>query len=161
MNADKILETFNKFQVDYLLIGGVNFMLRHEAILTFDIDLWIDDTEENLRRCSAALAALDAEWGQTDADWGLVAAKPPGWLSRQGVYSLHSPHGAIDIFRYVTGLADWQSSFATAKAEATSGGVAYHGISDEDMLRCQLALDAGAQKASRIKRLEQELKKAP
>lgn len=101
MNIDLILGTFNRHGVDYLLLGGMNFFLRHQQVLTFDIDLWIEDVPANLRRCEAALAALDAEWGITDADWGLVAQKPAGWLDRQHVYSLHSPHGAIDIFRSV------------------------------------------------------------
>ena len=48
----------------YLLIGGVNFMLHHEPIIHFDIGLWIDDTEENLCRCSAAFAGLNAEWAR-------------------------------------------------------------------------------------------------
>jgi hypothetical protein len=159
MNADRILATMNQFGVAYLLIGGVNFMLRHEPILTFDMDLWIEDSDENRTRCEQALAALDAEWGETDADWGPVAKKSAGWLTRQAVFCLHSPVGAIDIFRRVHGLADWQSSFQRSVAEATSSGIGYHGISDSDMLLCQLALDASAQKASRIQTLQAKLGK--
>jgi len=161
MNADKILDTMNQFGVAYLLIGGVNFMLRHVPILTFDVDLWIEDSNENRARCEQALVALDAEWGQTDADWGPVAKRPAGWLGSQAVFCLHSPTGAIDIFRRVKGLADWQSSFQRSVAEATSTGVGYHGISDNDMLLCQLALDAAMQKASRIQTLQAKLKGNP
>jgi hypothetical protein len=38
MNIDHILQTFNTCEVDYLLIGGMNFLLRHEPVLTYDID---------------------------------------------------------------------------------------------------------------------------
>jgi hypothetical protein len=31
MNVDKILGTFGDCGVDYLLIGGMNFLLRHEC----------------------------------------------------------------------------------------------------------------------------------
>lgn len=158
MNADKILETMNQFGVAYLLIGGVNFMLRHEPILTFDVDLWIEDSDANRTRCEQALAVLDAEWGETDATWEPVVKKPAGWLSRQAVFCLHSPAGAIDIFRRVQGLGDWHSSFRRSVAEATSSGIGYHGISDSDMLQCQLALDASAQKAHRIQKLQAKLK---
>ncbi len=161
MNADRILATMNQFSVAYLLIGGVNFMLRHQPMLTFDVDLWIEDSDENQARCEQALASLDAEWGETDATWEAVAKKPAGWLTRQAVFCLHSPHGAIDIFRRVHGLADWQSSFQRSVAEATSSGVGYHGISDGDMLQCQLALDASAQKASRIQTLQAKLQGMP
>jgi hypothetical protein len=81
MNADQILTTMNQFGVAYLLIGGMNFLLRHEpSLLTYDVDLWIENTPENRKRCESALAALDAEWGATDADWGPVAQRQSGWL---------------------------------------------------------------------------------
>jgi hypothetical protein len=50
MTVDQILETFNRRQAGYLLIGGMNFLLRHQPVLTFDVDLWVADTPENLRR---------------------------------------------------------------------------------------------------------------
>jgi hypothetical protein len=161
LNAGEILATMNQFGVAYLLIGGMNFMLRHAPILTFDLDLWINDTNENRAKCELALASLDAEWGETDATWTPVAQKTAGWLSRQGVYALHSPHGAIDIFRAVDGLEDWASSFRNAVAETTPGGVEYYGISDADMLRCQLALETHFQKAARIQALRKTLKDLP
>ncbi len=161
MNVDHILDTFNREGVRYLLIGGMNFLLRHQPVLTFDVDLWIEDTSENRRRCEAALANLDAEWGRVDADWGPVADKASGWLDQQAVYCLNSPHGAIDIFRSVRGLSDWQTSLQSAIQEQTSTGTKYHGLGDADMLRCQLALDPAVQKQDRIRVLEQELKKNP
>lgn len=38
MNVDHILATFNAHRVDYILIGGVNFLLRHEPVTTYDIE---------------------------------------------------------------------------------------------------------------------------
>ena len=34
MNIDHILQMFNASEVEYLLIGGMNFLLRHEPVLT-------------------------------------------------------------------------------------------------------------------------------
>jgi hypothetical protein len=143
--------------VDYLLIGGANFLLRHQSYTTFDIDLWIDDTTANRARCEAALAALNAEWGRTDADWGPVAAKPAGWLNQQPVFCLISPHGMIDVFRSVKGLADWRQSFPRAAHEQTAAGTKYHGLGDADMLQCQLVLDPAQQKQDRIRVLQTAL----
>src|SRR5687767_6206542 len=126
MNVDYILSTFHQHQVDYLMIGGMHFLLRHSPILTYDVDLWIEDSDANRVRAEGALAALDAEWGRTDADWEPVAAKPAGWLSAQGVYCLNSPHGAIDIFRQVAGLGDWHTSVQSAVATSTMGGISYY-----------------------------------
>ena len=63
MNINDILQTFNASEVEYLLIGGMNFLLRHEPVLTYDIDFWIWDTAANLARCDTALRQLDAAWG--------------------------------------------------------------------------------------------------
>jgi hypothetical protein len=37
MNVDEILRTLNQEHVDYLLIGGMNFLLRHLPELTYDV----------------------------------------------------------------------------------------------------------------------------
>jgi hypothetical protein len=38
MNVDAMLRVLNEEQVDYLLIGGMNFLIRHLPELTFDVD---------------------------------------------------------------------------------------------------------------------------
>jgi hypothetical protein len=157
MNIDKILETFNRHEVDYLLIGGVNFLLRHSPVLTYDVDLWIDDTAPNRDRCEKSLAELQAEWGTSDPDWGPVAQKRRGWISRQGVFCLTSHFGAIDIFRTVKGLASWTDCRARSQPGSTAAGVSYFALSDADMLQCQLALPAGERNQERIRVLKQSL----
>ncbi|HEX5102858.1 MAG TPA: hypothetical protein VFV87_03555 [Pirellulaceae bacterium] len=157
MNVDHILSTFNQHQVEYLMIGGMHFLIRHAPLLTYDVDLWIEDSEANRAKAERALAALDAEWGTTDADWGPVAAKSVGWLDRQPIFCLNSPHGAIDIFRAVAGLTGWHSAAQYAISGTTAGGVPYRGLSDADMLQCQLALDPGQRKQDRIAILKQKL----
>jgi hypothetical protein len=156
MNVDHILSAFNEAKVDYILIGGMNFLLRHSPILTFDVDIWIDDSPDNRTRCEDALARLNAEWGETTTDWKRTSKFAPGWLDRQNVFCLNSPHGAIDIFRSVTGLADWRSSAARAAKETTLRGTSYRGLSDADMLACQLALEPGQRKMERVKFLSQQ-----
>ena len=152
MNVDLILRMFGDLGVEYLLIGGMDFLLRHEPVLTYDIDLWIRDTPENLVRCDTALQKLDAEWGATEQEWRPVATQP-GWLIRQSVFCLTSPSGAIDIFRTVTGLPSWEECNARAYAGTTAGAAAYRGLCDEDMLACQLALPVEQRRQSRIEAL--------
>lgn len=157
MNADHVLETLNAHSVAYLLVGGVNFLLRHKPVLTYDIDVWIEDTRENLGRCERALSELQAEWGADEQDWAAVAERAPGWLAVQGVFCLTSPHGAIDVFRFVKGLDSWSESRARAFRGLTAGGVGFLGLSDEDMLRCQMALPEGSRNTERIRLLQQAL----
>jgi len=154
MDLDRILNTFNKHQVGCLLIGGMNFLLRHDPVLTFDVDLWIEDTPENRGRTEDALAELDAQWGLSEQDWKPVAQHRRGWLSCQGVYCLTSAVGAIDIFRTVQGLASWRECRSRACAGTTGSGTPYWGLSDADMLQCQLALPEPQRKQDRIRTLK-------
>ena len=160
MNVDRILEAFNSGHVEYLLIGGMNYMLRHEPQLTYDVDIWINDAKENRARCEAALKEIEAEWGADEHEWGPVAQLPQGWLGRQAMFCLTSPHGAVDVFRAVSGLDSWDACNARAVAGATTGGIRFRGLSDEDMLRCQEALPASVRKEERIRVLRSKLKKS-
>lgn len=156
MNIDRILQTFNVCEVEYLLIGGMNFLLRHEPVLTYDIDFWIRDPAANLARSDAALRQLDAAWGRTEDSWRPVSEQA-GWLGRQSVFCLTSPAGAIDIFRAVTGLPSWESCRERAVAGQTASGVEYRGLCDEDMIACQLALPEGQRRQTRIESLRRAI----
>lgn len=154
MSVDAILAMMNRFQVQFLLIGGMNFALQHLPVLTFDVDLWIEDTPANRQRCHLALSELQAEWGKDDQDWKRVAERTQAdWLVGQAVFCLASPDGAVDIFREVPGLTDWQSAFDRSAEHTTDAGVPYRGISDADMLACQLALPQAQRKHERIRYL--------
>lgn len=157
MNVDHVLETLNRNQVAYLLIGGMNFLLRHAPVLTYDVDVWIEDMPENLRRCERALGELQAQWGASDDDWEPVADKPAGWLGRQPLFCLTSPHGSIDVFRSVKGLGPWAESRVTAQTSETGGGVAFMGLSDADMLKSQIALPEAERNQDRIRALKKAL----
>ena len=157
MNVDHILSVMNGHQVRTLLIGGMNFLLRHKPVMTYDVDFWIEDTELNRRACELALTDLKAEWGVTEDAWGAVALLPSGWLGRQSVYCLGSPYGAIDVFRSVRGLSCWATSFSVSVVGRTAEGVEYRGLSDEDMLACQLCLEPESRKEDRIRELRKAL----
>ena len=159
MNVDEILKTLDRHQVACLLIGGVNFLMQHAPVLTYDIDFWIEDTADNRRCCERALAELQAQWGASGEEWGPVAEKKSGWLDCQGVYCLASPYGAIDIFRSVAGLRSWSECRARARTLRTGAGHAVAGLSDEDMLQCQLALSENERKPERIRALRKRLER--
>ena len=154
-NPGPILETFSRHRADFVLIGGVNFLIRHQPVTTFDTDLWIADTEENLVRVVAALVELGAEWGESISTFGPVP-RDPAWLKRQSVFCLTSRAGAIDIFRSVLGLESYAACAARA-VETTCDGVTFRALSDRDMLACQLALPESERRLDRIAYLERLL----
>jgi len=157
MNVDHILKVLDRNKVAFLLIGGINYLLRHKPVLTYDVDIWIEDSDKNIRRCETALSQLKAEWGETDDDWMPVAKRSPGWLKLQMVFCMTSPDGAIDVFRQVKGLKDWRACFERS-VSAKTGGISFRGLSDQDMLKSQKALSKPDQKQDRIRTLNRAIR---
>jgi len=159
MNVDAILRSFAHHQVNAILIGGMNFLLRHQPVVTFDVDLWVKDTDENLIKVSAALHELRAEWGRDEQSWKPVP-DGFGWLRRQSMFCLTSAHGAIDIFREVEGLRDDYDVYRDRCNECyTASGIHYASLSDRDMLACQMALPEEGRRLDRVVYLENLLKR--
>lgn len=160
MNVDEILQTLADEQVDYLLIGGMNFLLRHLPELTFDVDLWVRDDADNLPRLNRALRRLGAQWGRTEAAWAPVP-DDWRWLRTQGLFCLTTLHGALDLFRDVRGL---EGRYAECRARGlparTATGVPYLGLSDEDMIACQEALPPAERHPHRLEVLRAALRRA-
>lgn len=156
MNVDSILAAFNQAGVEFVLIGGMNFLLNHKPILTFDVDLWVDDTGENLAKVNIALRMLKAEWGRTAETFAEISSDP-SWLEQQMMFFLYTPAGDLDIFRAVRGLESYAQCRERTKVRLTPAGVPYRSLSDHDMLLCQLALCDEDQKLDRIRVLRKAL----
>ncbi len=157
MNVDLVLATFNARSAQYILIGGMNFFIVHQPVTTFDVDLWVNDTDPNLGAVHAALVDLEAEvsFSPKGDDWRLISGlSSPGWLRRAPVFCLNSPHAPIDIFRFVPGL---EEGFAQLEPRCpmrqTPTSVPFRSLSDELMIRCQLALPEAERKQDRLRAL--------
>ncbi len=160
MNVDEMLRALDAEQVDFLLIGGMNFLLLHLPELTFDVDVWVRDDAENLVRLNSALIRLGAEWGRTEAEWSPVRADWR-WLQAQGVFCLTTAHGALDIFRDVRGLEGrYQDCKARGVRSQTAAGIPFTGLSDRDMLACQEALPGGERRDRRMQVLREAIRRA-
>jgi hypothetical protein len=157
MNVDAILQAFNETNARYMLIGGMNFFLRHEPVSTFDVDLWVQDSSENKSKVTESLVRLKAEWGPTEQQWKPVTADP-SWMTGQGCFCLTSAAGAIDIFLDVHGLeGKFEECYQRAIRTKTLSGTEYIALADVDMLRCQEALPPGLRKTDRIRVLQSKL----
>jgi hypothetical protein len=160
MNVDEILQTLNEEAVDYILIGGMNFLLRHLPELTFDVDIWVRDEPSNLARLNSALQRLGAEWGPTEAQWAPVSSDSK-WLQSQVVFCFTTRHGALDVFREVRGLeGQYEKCRQRALPSRTSTGVMLTGLSDRDMLACQEALPQSERKERRVQVLREAIRQA-
>lgn len=152
-----ILRTLQALEVEYLLIGGMNFFLAHQPVSTQDIDVLIEDSEDNRRRCELALTAMDAEWGKSDSDWGYVRDKAPGWLSQQQVYCLLTNFGPLNIFRSVKGVVSFKEAKQRASVKLLDDQVSVSLLSARDLLECQLVLPEGSRRLDRVAYLKKLL----
>ena len=159
MNVDEILQALNGEQVDYLLIGGMNFLLRHLPELTYDVDIWVRNDAANLERLNRALRRLGAEWGRTEAEWHPVP-EDWRWLEGQSLFCLTTRHGALDVFRDVRGLEGRYAECRDRRVPSATGtGVKFIALSDEDMLACQEALPPGERKLRRMDVLREAIRR--
>ena len=157
MDVDRFLRVFAAHQAEVILIGGMNFYLRHQGGMTFDIDFWIEDTAQNRARINSALLELEASWGKNEETWGPVPAAPE-WLEEQTVFCLTTSAGALDLFREVKGLEGrFHECYERSEIHRTSEGTPYRSLNEEDMLACQLALPEAEQRLDRVRRLREIL----
>lgn len=165
MNVDLILSTLNRHGADYVLIGGMNFFLVHQPVVTFDVDIWIADLPANHQAVHAALVELQAEvsFSPHGEDWRpLRVEEPPDWLIRRPLHCLYTPHGPVDVFREVAGL---EAGYAVLREQCplrqTPTGVPFRSLSDALMIQCQLALPEGLRKLDRLRALGYEVRPTP
>jgi len=55
---EDLLELLGRFEVHYLIIGGLAFIYHAKPRFTKDMDLWIDPEPANIARANEALAAF-------------------------------------------------------------------------------------------------------
>jgi len=157
MDVEHILRTLNSHGVEYILAGGMNFLLNHTGPLSYEVGLFINDTEANRSELNFALQELGCAWGPDSEHWKTITGGPQ-WLDRQPVFCLTSPHGAIDIFRAIKGLEDgFEACKNRAEIRSMQDGEMYYSLSDEDMLRSQLALPETEERKQRIETLRKSI----
>ena len=150
----RVFSAMNTNGVSYLLVGGLNYFLRHKPVTTQDIDLFIDDSPQNRQLCEIALIELGAEWGRRDEDWDKVSAKPKGWLSGQSVFCLLTRFGPVDIFLSLPGLPSFSEALLRSVSFEIEQSIQVRLISTEDLLACQMAIPEVYRKRERIAHLQ-------
>ena len=118
-----LLSAFAEEQVDYLLVGGQAVALHGVPRFTKDADLWLRDTDENLRRAKRALDSFGA---------------PPGTLRaldearNLDVVWMGHPPARIDLMKQVPG-GDFEAAYR-ARATFAVAGVTISCVSKADLI---------------------------
>ncbi len=53
---EDLIDLFNTFNVHYVIIGGMAFIYHAKPRYTKDIDFWVENSPDNIRRANKALA---------------------------------------------------------------------------------------------------------
>lgn len=99
---------FNRYEVEYIVVGGYAVIVRGYSRSTGDIDIWVNKTLDNFKRLQKAIqhfglptsAVKESEFFSEDYD----------------VFSFGKPPYAIEIMTAVKGL-DFGSTFINSSIE--------------------------------------------
>ena len=127
----ELLQLFNEFGVEYLIVGGFAVMKYGEPRYTKDLDVWVDNSAQNSGRTVEALKRFGAPLERDN----ITAAT---FTEKQVVYQIGIAPVRIDILTEITGV-----KFADAwkrKVASVFFGVPVHFISFDDLVANKRAL---------------------
>jgi hypothetical protein len=127
----ELLQLLNKFEVEYLIVGGFAVMKYGEPRYTKDLDVWVHNSAQNALRVVAALKKFGAPL-ENDG------VTPATFSGKQVVYQIGIAPVRIDILTEITGV---QFPDAWGKRVAsTFFGVPVNFISWNDLVANKQAL---------------------
>lgn len=107
LDPEAIFASLARYEVEYVLIGGLAAVLHGSPLPTLDADICPARHPENLARLAAALVDLDARLRTSDTPGGVPFPRDADFL------------GSVDLLNLVTRAGDLDIAFLPA------GGVDY------------------------------------
>ena len=99
----------NKYNVEYVLVGGYAVILRGYSRSTGDMDLWINKTQNNFSALQKALM----EFGIPDT----AVPEEKFFSESYDVFSFGKPPYAIELLTALKGVTSFDEVFETATIE--------------------------------------------
>ena len=125
-----LLREFNARKIKYLIVGGYAVSYFTEPRVTKDLDIFIDTSDENVKRVYEALAAFGAPLaGMTPNDF-----QDPAWG-----YQIGLPPSRIDILQELTAI-NFQSAWDAGEEGMIDSNIPVRYISVDDLIKNKLAL---------------------
>jgi predicted nucleotidyltransferase len=121
----ELLQLLNKFEVEYLIVGGYAVMKYGEPRYTKDLDVWVHNSPQNSLRVVGALKKFGAPLERD----GITAET---FAEKQVVYQIGIAPVRIDILTEITGVEfpdAWRKRVAS-----TFFGVPVQFISRDDLM---------------------------
>lgn len=98
-----VIDTLNRHDVRYVVVGGVAATLHGSPLRTGDTDICPDSRPDNLEKLAGALRELKARIRTEGVDGGLPFACDAVFLSRSTLLNLETDAGDVDLTFAPTG----------------------------------------------------------
>lgn len=104
LDAQRILEGLARYEVDFVLVGGLAAQTHGNTRMTNDVDVIPAPEPDNLARLAAALRALDARVLNPGHEGIEIEAS---MLPRATIWQFATRHGDIDVLHEAPGAAPY------------------------------------------------------
>lgn len=130
-DVDEIAAVLAKFQVDYVLIGGVAAIYQGSDLLTHDFDVVPDKADDNLARLTRALLDLNAEVSFV----GKLPRFPDGdWLKSAMTWTFETRLGSFDVLFAPAGAREYSELLASSTITLLDDGTEVRVASLDDLI---------------------------
>ena len=120
---DVLFETFNRHNVEYIVVGGLAAVVHGAEVNTRDLDLVVEQSKANLDRVADALQELQArritDGGMHDSVGGQAPSNAYEITNR--VEMFRTPAGRVDIMREALVIGGYQDIGPRAQAYLIRG----------------------------------------
>ncbi len=96
-NFEEILSAFNRFKVDYIIVGGYAVIFHGYNRTTGDLDIWVNPTDLNKKKIINAFEYLSYEDEGLDKIKSLDFSKPFSFKVGEELF-------VVDILNFISGL---------------------------------------------------------
>lgn len=114
LDIDRVVDTFRRHDVDFVVIGGIAVLAHGHPRATFDLDFMANLSEDNVERLAAALDELNARVRGIDADLLDVDPSDPEQLASGANWTLVTDAGWLDFMPAAEGARDYEEVAASA-----------------------------------------------
>jgi hypothetical protein len=123
---EKLLNVFEKFKVNYMIVGGHAVNIYGYVRATADLDIWIDKTAENLDRIRESLKALG--YNETECSKAIEEVR-----NDKNIALFDENNNKIDIMQLYSTRLSFSDAFFRKK-EIVSNGTTIFVIGFDDLI---------------------------
>ena len=136
LDVDRLVATFARHDVDFVVIGGIAVLAHGHPRTTFDVDFVADLGADNMARLASALRELGARVRGVDGDLRDVDPTDPKLLASGANWTLVTDAGWVDFMPAAEGARSYPE-IAAASVSVRDGAFCVAGL--DDLIRMKRA----------------------